>query len=62
MILRWKSYHVGPVHLVRHPGALARPHATGSLNALEDQIRQKDASMTLHYMKTRVNPTGKKPN
>ena len=47
-----KPDHVGTVHVLRHSGALARLAATGNPKALQDQLRHRDAKMTLRYMKT----------
>lgn len=43
---------VGTVHVLRHSGALERLKRTGNPKALQDQLRHRQASMTLRYMKT----------
>jgi integrase len=47
-----KPEHVGTVHVLRHSGAIARLAATGNPKAVEDQLRHKEAKMTLRYLKT----------
>ena len=47
-----KPEHVGTVHVLRHSGAIARLAATGNPKAVQDQLRHKDARMTLRYLKT----------
>ena len=47
-----KPEHVGTVHVLRHSGALARLTATGNPKAVQDQLRHKEAKMTLRYLKT----------
>ena len=47
-----KPEHVGTVHVLRHSGALARLAATGNPKAVQDQLRHKEARMTLRYLKT----------
>jgi integrase len=47
-----KPDHVGTVHVLRHSGALARLAATGNPKAVQDQLRHKEAKMTLRYLKT----------
>jgi integrase len=43
---------VGTVHVLRHSGAIARLAATGNPKAVQDQLRHKEARMTLRYLKT----------
>jgi len=47
-----KPEHVGTVHVLRHSGAIARLAATGNPKAVQDQLRHKEAKMTLRYLKT----------
>jgi integrase len=47
-----KPEHVGTVHVLRHSGAIARLEATGNPKAVQDQLRHKEARMTLRYLKT----------
>jgi integrase len=47
-----KPEHVGTVHVLRHSGAIARLAATGNPKAVQDQLRHKEAQMTLRYLKT----------
>ena len=47
-----KPEHLGTVHVLRHSGAIARLAATGNPKAVQDQLRHKDAIMTLRYFKT----------
>jgi integrase len=47
-----KPEHVGTVHVLRHSGAIARLAATGNPKAVQDQLRHKEARMTLRYLKT----------
>jgi integrase len=47
-----KPEHVGTVHVLRHSGAIARLAATGKPKAVQDQLRHKEAKMTLRYLKT----------
>ena len=47
-----KPEHVGTVHVLRHSGAIARLAETGNPKAVQDQLRHKDAKMTLRYLKT----------
>jgi integrase len=47
-----KPEHVGTVHVLRHSGAIARLAATGNPKAVQDQLRHKEARMTLRYPKT----------
>ena len=47
-----KPESVGTVHVLRHSGAIARLAATGNPKALQDQLRHKNAQMTLRYLKT----------
>jgi integrase len=47
-----KPDHVGTVHVLRHSGAIARLAATGNPKAVQDQLRHKEAKMTLRYLKT----------
>ncbi len=43
---------VGAVHILRHSGAIARLQVTGNPKAVQDQLRHRDAQMTLRYWKT----------
>jgi integrase len=47
-----KPDHVGTVHVLWHSGAIARLAATGNPKAVQDQLRHKEAKMTLRYLKT----------
>ncbi len=47
-----KPAHVGAVHILRHSGAIARLEVTGNPKAVQDQLRHKQAYMTLRYFKT----------
>jgi integrase len=47
-----KPDHVGTVYVLRHSGAIARLAATGNPKAVQDQLRHKEARMTLRYLKT----------
>ena len=47
-----KPDHVGTVHVLRHSGAIARLAATGNPKSVQDQLRHKQARMTLRYLKT----------
>lgn len=47
-----KPENVGTVHVLRHSGAIARLAATGNPKAVQDQLRHKEARMTLRYLNT----------
>lgn len=47
-----KPEHVGTAHVLQHSGAIARLAETGNPKAVQDQLRHKDAKMTLRYLKT----------
>tara|TARA_Y100000310_G_scaffold255868_1_gene263494 strand:- start:296 stop:853 length:558 start_codon:yes stop_codon:yes gene_type:complete len=47
-----KPDHVGAVHVLRHSGAIYRLQVTGNPKAVQDQLRHKDAQMTMRYWKT----------
>lgn len=47
-----KPDHVGSVHVLRHSGCLERLRVTGNPKSLQDQLRHRNAEMTLRYMKT----------
>lgn len=47
-----KPEHVDTVHVLRHSGAIARLAVTGNPKAVQDQLRHKEARMTLRYLKT----------
>lgn len=50
-----KPEHVGAVHVLRHTGCLERLKATGNPKSVQDQLRHRNTSMTLRYMKTLSN-------
>jgi integrase len=47
-----KPEHEGTVRVLRHLGAIARLATTGNPKAVQDQLRHKEARMTLRYLKT----------
>jgi integrase len=44
--------HVGPVHILRHSGAIERLKKSGNPRSIQAQLRHRTASTTMRYLKT----------
>ncbi len=44
--------HVGPIHILRHSGAIERLKKSGNPRSIQAQLRHRTASTTMRYLKT----------